>query len=311
MEFSHVSVLLNECIEALEIKPDGIYVDCTAGGGGHSEEIAKRLSGGRLIAIDRDAEAIAHAGERLKKYGERVTLVRGNFRDLKLILAGHGISGADGILIDLGVSSYQLDEPERGFSYQNDARLDMRMDQSAPLDAWTVVNTYDEAELSRIFFQYGEERYSRRIAETIVKRRKEKTIDTTHELVDIIKASMPKKALSEKGHPAKRVFQAIRIEVNGELEGLEKTLEDIYDCLNPGGVAAIITFHSLEDRMVKQYFKKMSEGCTCPKSFPVCVCGNKPKLELMRGRSKTPTEEEIRNNSRSKSARLRAARRIL
>lgn len=303
--------MLSECMEALNIKPDGIYVDCTAGGGGHSEEIAKRLKTGRLIAIDRDTDAIAHAGERLKKYGDRVTLVHGNFKDLKEILKQNGVCGADGILIDLGVSSYQLDEPERGFSYQNDARLDMRMDRSAPLDAWTVVNTYDEKELARIFFEYGEERYSRRIAELIVKRRAQKPIDTTHELVDIIKQAMPKKALSEKGHPAKRVFQAIRIEVNGELEGLKETLDNIYDCLNIGGTAAIITFHSLEDRMVKQYFKTMSEGCTCPKDFPVCVCGKKPKLELMRGRSATPSKEELNANSRSKSARLRAARRVL
>jgi len=312
MEFSHVSVMLFECIDALDIKPDGVYVDCTMGGAGHSEEIAKRLGdGGLLIAIDQDEDAIKYASKKLEKYGERVKIVKSNFRELKNILESLNISGVDGILIDLGVSSYQLDEPTRGFSYQNDARLDMRMDKSAQLDAWEVINTYSAQELSRIFFEYGEERYSKKIAELIVKERVEKSIDTTHELVDIIKRAMPKKALSEKGHPAKRVFQAVRIEVNGELDVLKTTLEDLYECLNIGGNAAILTFHSLEDRMVKQYFKKMAQGCTCPRDFPICVCGNKPKLELINRKAITASEEELLNNSRSKSAHLRAAKRVL
>lgn len=312
MEFSHVSVMLFECISALDIKPDGIYVDCTMGGGGHSEEIAKRLNdSGRLIAIDQDEDAVKYASDRLRKYGSRVTIVRDNFKNIKRILSDEGISGADGILIDLGVSSYQLDEAKRGFSYQNDARLDMRMDKSAELDAWTVVNTYTFKELSRIFYEYGEERYSRKIAELIVKEREARAIDTTHELVDIIKRAMPKKALGEKGHPAKRVFQAIRIEVNHELDVLHDTLEDLYECLNVGGVIAVLTFHSLEDRMVKQYFKKMATGCTCPPDFPVCVCKNKPKFEIINKKAITASEAELSENSRSKSAHLRAARRVL
>ena len=310
VKFSHVSVLLNECIEGLDIKPDGIYVDGTAGGGGHSFEIASRLDGGRLIAIDRDEAAIEAAGKRLAPLGERAMVVRSNYSEVKSVCETLGIEGIDGLLLDLGVSSYQLDTAERGFSYNADAPLDMRMDKSAPLSAYNVVNEYSEEELKKIIYNYGEERFSPRIAAAIVRRRSERPIETTGELVDVIKGAIPAAAREGGHHPAKRTFQAIRIEVNGELEIIEPTIKNAVDILKPGGRIAIITFHSLEDRIVKQTFADLASGCTCPRSFPVCVCGKKPQVKVISKKPILPSAEELEVNPRSRSAKLRIAEKI-
>lgn len=300
MPFVHKSVLFDESIEALQLDSSKTVVDGTAGGGGHSREIAKRA--GRLIAIDRDPDAAAVLRERLGSFGN-VTIVNGNFSDIKSILASLGIEQIDGMLLDLGVSSFQLDNAERGFSFHKDAPLDMRMSKSG-VSAYDVVNTYDEARLADIIYRYGEERYSRSIAKNIALARQEKPIKTTLELVDIIRSSMPAKEL-KKGHPARKTFQAIRIEVNSELDSLKSALCDAFDCLAPGGIIAVITFHSLEDRIVKEQFAEWTRGCTCPKEFPVCVCGNKPKGRL-EFKSKAPSQREIEENPRAHSARLRA-----
>ena len=311
IKFSHVSVLLRECIEALNIKPDGIYVDCTTGGGGHSLEIVKRLTaGGRLIAIDRDEDALRAAGERLADYADRVTFVHSNYAILQSVLADLGIPKADGVLADLGVSSYQLDTAERGFSYMQDAPLDMRMDRKQPLSARDVVNTYSEEELRRILYDYGEEKFARNIAANIVKRRSERPIETTLELAELVKGSMPKAAREGGHHPAKRTFQAIRIEVNAELSSIPPALDAAVHALNPGGRVAVITFHSLEDRLVKQKFAALSSGCTCPREFPVCVCGKKPVVRVITKKPVTAGEDELEENPRSRSAKLRVAEKI-
>lgn len=310
MDMTHNPVMLFECIDALDIKPDGIYVDGTLGRAGHSSEIAKRLNSGRLISIDRDMVAIDAAKKKMAEYGDKVTFVHNDFRNLKSILEELHIDKIDGILLDLGVSSPQLDDASRGFSYMADAPLDMRMDRSANLSAYDVINGYDEASLRRIFFEYGEERYSSKIAAKIVKAREEKPIETTLELVDLIKSAMPAAALREKQHPAKRCFQAIRIAVNDELGALSQVLEDAIDCLADAGRIAIITFHSLEDRIVKKSFNEQANPCTCPPSFPVCVCGKTPKLKLVSRKPIVPTSEEVETNPRARSAKLRVAERI-
>lgn len=311
IKFSHVSVLLRECIEALNIKPDGIYVDCTTGGGGHSLEIVKRLTaGGRLIAIDRDEDALRAAGERLADYADRVTFVHSNYAMLQSVLADLGIPKADGVLADLGVSSYQLDTAERGFSYMQDAPLDMRMDREQPLSARDVVNTYSEEELRRILYDYGEEKFARNIAANIVKQRSERPIETTLELAELVKGSMPKAAREGGHHPAKRTFQAIRIEVNAELSSIPPALDAAVHALNPGGRVAVITFHSLEDRLVKQKFAALSSGCTCPREFPVCVCGKKPVVRIITKKPVTAGDDELEVNPRSRSAKLRVAEKI-
>ena len=309
-EFYHVSVLLDECIDGLNIKPDGIYVDGTLGGAGHSSQIAKRLTTGMLIGIDRDPVALKAAGERLAPFGERVKLVHSNFCEIKQVLEDLGIDGVDGILLDLGVSSPQLDDGSRGFSYMADAPLDMRMNNEDPLTAGDVVNTWSQEELKRILYDYGEERYAPRIAEAICRRRAEKPIETTLELVDIIRGAMPAAALREKQHPAKRSFQAIRIAVNDELGSVEKVMRDAIPCLNPEGRLAIITFHSLEDRIVKNGMAAAAKGCTCPPSFPVCVCGKKPKVKLISRKPITSTQEELDRNPRARSAKLRICEKI-
>jgi len=308
VEFSHTPVLLEECIEALAIRPDGIYLDGTAGGGGHSFEIAKRLTTGRLIAVDKDKQAIAAAGRRLAPF-PLAQVVQGDFADIPRILKELSIPGADGVLLDLGVSSHQLDTPERGFSYSVDAPLDMRMSGEGPTAA-DLLNTATEEELSDIFFRYGEEKFSRRIARSIVEARRVKPLETTGELVDLIYASIPAAARREGGHPAKRVFQAVRIAVNGELDSLEKALNGIFDILNPGGRFAVITFHSLEDRMVKQAFASFTKGCTCPPDFPVCVCGHTPRGRLVTKKPVLPGKEELAKNPRSKSAKLRTIEKL-
>ena len=311
IRFSHVSVLLRECIEALQIKPNGIYVDCTTGGGGHSLEIAKRLTdGGRLIAIDRDEDALRAAGKRLADFADRVTFVHSNYAMLQSVLADLGIPGVDGVLADLGVSSYQLDTAERGFSYMQDAPLAMRMDREQPLRAYDVVNTYSEEELRRIFYDFGEEKFARNIAANIVKKRSERPIETTLELAELVKASMPKTAREGGHHPAKRTFQAIRIEVNSELSSIPPALDAAVHALNPGGRIAVITFHSLEDRLVKQKFAALSSGCTCPREFPVCVCGKKPVVRVITKKPVTAGEDELAVNPRSRSAKLRVAEKI-
>jgi 16S rRNA (cytosine1402-N4)-methyltransferase len=310
MEYGHAPVLLNECIEGLQIKPDGIYVDGTLGRGGHSVEIAKRLTTGRLIGIDRDMTAIREAGERLAPYGDRFTAVHGNFSLLRELLAGLGIEKADGMLFDLGVSSPQLDDSERGFSYMNDAPLDMRMDKSQGLTAWNVVNEWPEDELRRVLFEYGEERYSHRIAAEIVKRRERGPINTTFELVDAVKSAMPAAALREKQHPAKRTFQGIRIAVNDELNSIALMLGDAADMLNPGGRLCVISFHSLEDRLVKNAIHAREKGCTCPPDFPVCVCGFRQTLRSVSRKPITPEKDELESNPRSRSAKLRVAERV-
>ena len=309
-QFSHVSVLLYECMEGLDIKPDGIYVDGTAGGGGHSYEIASRLTTGRLIAIDRDDEAIAAARVRLVPLGERALVVKSNYSDVRNVLSSLGINKIDGMLLDLGVSSYQLDTAERGFSYNADAPLDMRMDTTSPFSAYNVVNEYSFEELKKVIYNYGEERFAPKIASAIVKYREKKPVETTGELVSIIKGAMPAAAREGGHHPAKRTFQAIRIEVNGELAIIEPTIKDAVDLLNPGGRIAIITFHSLEDRIVKQTYADLASGCTCPKNFPVCVCGKKPTVKVISRKPVLPSEEELEVNPRSRSAKLRVAEKI-
>lgn len=302
MEFAHKSVLFDEAISALELNENKIIADGTAGGGGHSREIAKKA--GRLIAIDQDPDAIKVLNERLSAF-DNVDIVHSNFSEIKNILRELNIGGIDGMLLDLGVSSFQLDNGGRGFSFHQDAPLDMRMSKQG-LSAFDVVNGYDEASLADIIWRYGEEKYSRSIAKNIVIARQEKPIETTFELVDIIRQSMPAREL-KKGHPARKTFQAIRIEVNGELERLRAALDNAFDCLNPNGIIAVISFHSLEDRIVKEKFADWTRGCTCPKEFPVCVCGNKPKGELL-FKSKSPSVQELEENPRARSSRLRAFR---
>ena len=309
-EFHHISVLLQECLDGLDIKPDGIYVDGTLGGAGHSSQIAKRLTTGRLIGIDRDPVALQAAGERLAPYGDRVTLVHSNFCDIAQVLQDLQIPGVDGILLDLGVSSPQLDDGSRGFSYMADAPLDMRMNNQDALQADTVVNTWSQEELRRILYAYGEERYAPQIASAICRRREQAPIRTTFELVDVIRSAMPASALREKQHPAKRSFQAIRIAVNDELGAVEKVMEDAIPLLNPGGRLAVITFHSLEDRIVKNAMAAAAKGCTCPPSFPVCVCGKKPLVQLCSRKPITATDEELEANPRSRSAKLRVCRKL-
>lgn len=308
--FSHRSVLLEPCMEALAIKSEGIYVDGTAGGGGHSYEIAKRLTTGRLIAIDQDEAAIKAASAKLSCYGDRVTVVRNNFRNVADVLDMLGIGKIDGILMDLGVSSYQLDTPERGFSYMADAPLDMRMDARAEKTAYDVVNTYSEFDLRRILFDYGEEKFAPRIAARIVKARGDKPIETTGELTALIKSAIPAAARDGGHHPAKRSFQAIRIEVNAELDVIRPALESAMRRLNPGGRMAVITFHSLEDRIVKQTFADMASGCTCPRGLPVCVCGKTPQVKVISRKPILPDEEELESNPRSRSAKLRVAEKL-
>ena len=309
-EFHHVSVLLDECIEGLDIKPDGTYVDGTLGGAGHSSQIAKRLTTGHHIGIDRDPVALKAAGERLAPYGDRVTLVHSNFCEIRQVLEDLDIPGVDGILLDLGVSSPQLDDSSRGFSYMADAPLDMRMNSEDTLSAYDVVNTWSQEELKRILFDYGEERYAPRIASAICSRREEKAIETTLELVDVIRSAMPAAALREKQHPAKRSFQAIRIAVNDELGSVEKVMRDAIPCLNPGGRLAVITFHSLEDRIVKNAMAAASKGCTCPPNFPVCVCGKKPQVKLITRKPIVSGDEELDRNPRARSAKLRICEKI-
>lgn len=308
--FSHMPVMPKETIDALSIKPDGIYVDCTAGGGGHSELIAKRLSGGRLISIDRDEEAVAACSQRLAPYGGTVSVIRGNFRDVKSILAGEGIDKIDGFLIDLGVSSHQIDTPERGFSYMADGPLDMRMSRDGGKTAFDVVNGYTADELTRIFYEYGEEKFAGRIARRIVAARETSPIKTTGELAGLTVEAVPKSSVPRGSHPAKRVFQAIRIEVNGELDVIEPTLRDACGMLSVGGRAAVLTFHSLEDRIVKRTFSDMFTDCVCPPDFPVCVCGHRATMRQVTKKPVTAGEEEINANPRSRSAKLRAAEKI-
>ena len=310
MEFSHVPVMLQPCIDALNIKPDGIYVDGTLGRAGHSREIAKRLTTGRLICIDRDQAALDAAPGRLEGLMDKVTLVHGNFGDLAAILDSLNIPAVDGMLFDLGVSSPQLDDASRGFSYMQDAPLDMRMDQTNELDAYKVVNTWAEEELKRILWVYGEERYSGPIARNIVNKRAEKPIETTLELVDIIKGAMPAAALREKQHPAKRSFQAIRIAVNDELGAVETMVADAVPRLNVGGRLAIISFHSLEDRIVKTGMAEFAKGCTCPPDFPVCVCGKKPQIKLTPRKPIVADAKELGINPRARSAKLRVAEKL-
>ena len=305
MEFNHYSVMLNETIESLNIKPDGIYVDGTLGGGGHSFEIAKRLTTGHLYGIDQDEAAIEAASERLKDYKEHFTAIRANYKDAVSILKEKGIGGVDGIVLDLGVSSYQLDTAERGFSYKADSPLDMRMDRRQKLSAYDIVNTYPIKELFRIIRDYGEDKFAQNIAKHIVQARETKPIETTFELNEIIKAAIPMKMRVEGGHPSKRTFQAIRIECNHELDVLRDSLDEMIDYLKPGGRLSIITFHSLEDRIVKTSFKKNEDPCTCPKNFPVCVCGKVSKGTQITRKPIVPTDEELSQNSRSKSAKLR------
>lgn len=310
IKFSHRSVLLDECMEGLAIKPNGIYIDGTAGGGGHSAEIARHLEDGRLIAIDQDEAAIQAASNRLAPLGKNTTVVRSNFCEIARVCESLGVDAIDGVLMDLGVSSYQLDTPERGFSYQADAPLDMRMDKRKALDAYTVVNTYTEQEIKKILFTYGEERFAPAIAAAIVRRRAERPIESTGELADLIKYAMPPAAREGGHHPAKRSFQAIRIEVNGELDVIEPAIRDSVRLLKPGGRIAIITFHSLEDRMVKQAFASLAQGCTCPRSFPVCVCGNRPTVKVVTRKPILPSTEELEQNPRSRSAKLRVAEKL-
>lgn len=306
MEFKHTSVLLEETIEGLQVKPDGIYVDGTLGGGGHSYLIASKLKeNGRLIGIDQDEEAIAAAGKRLEPFQDKVTLIRDNYCNAKSAIQRLGIEKVDGIVLDLGVSSYQLDNAGRGFSYQYDAALDMRMDTRQSVSAREIVNHYPEMDLFHVIRDYGEEKFAKNIAKHIVAARKDKPIETTGELNEIIKAAIPAKMRAVGGHPSKRTFQAIRIECNRELEVLENSLDDFIDMLNPGGKLCIITFHSLEDRIVKSAFRKNENPCTCPPDFPVCVCGRVSKGQVISKKPILPSEEEVRENKRSKSAKLR------
>ena len=306
MEFKHKSVLLDETIESLNIKPNGIYVDGTLGGGGHSYEIAKRLTdGGRLIGIDQDEDAIRAAKERLSEFADRVTIVRDNYCNMPKVLDELGISKVDGILLDIGVSSYQLDEAERGFTYKQDAPLDMRMDQRQEMTAKDIVNGYSEEDLYRIIRDYGEDKFAKNIAKHIVQARQVKPVETTFELDEIIKAAIPMKFRATGGHPAKKTFQAIRIELNRELEVLDESIDAMTDLLNDNGRLCIITFHSLEDRIVKTRFRKNENPCTCPPDFPVCVCGKKPKGKVITRKPIVPDEEELKENKRAKSSKLR------
>ncbi|WP_434309329.1 16S rRNA (cytosine(1402)-N(4))-methyltransferase RsmH [Hominifimenecus sp. rT4P-3] len=312
MEFRHVSVLLEPSLENLAIRPDGVYVDGTLGGGGHSFHIAERLgSKGRLIGIDRDAAAIQAAGERLKPYHEKVTIVKDNYGNIRDVLNSLQISGVDGILLDLGVSSYQLDTAERGFSYMADAPLDMRMDQEEARTARDIVNEYNEEELYRMIRDYGEDKFARNIARHICKEREKEPIETTGQLVRVIEQAIPKKIQKTGGHPAKRTFQAIRIELNRELTVLDEVVDTMIDCLNPGGRLCIITFHSLEDRIVKGRFRTAEDPCICPKNFPVCVCGRKSKGHVVTRKPILPTEQEMRENPRAKSAKLRVFEKMI
>lgn len=310
MEYTHTPVLLHECLNALAVRPDGVYVDGTLGRAGHSREIAGLLTTGRLIAIDRDQAALDAAPERFGALMDKVTLVHGNFRDLAAILDGLGLPAVDGMLFDLGVSSPQLDDQSRGFSYMHDAPLDMRMDRTAPLTAADVVNTWDREQLKRILWTYGEERYSGPIAAAIVRARADRPIETTLQLAELIRSAMPPSALREKQHPAKRSFQAIRIAVNDELHGLEEMLPAALDRLGPGGRLAVISFHSLEDRIVKQALAEAAQGCTCPPDFPVCVCGRTPRIKLISRKPVTPSEDELCLNPRARSAKLRIAEKL-
>ena len=311
IEFSHISVLLNECIEGLNIRDGFTYVDATAGGGGHSLEIAKRMGkNSRLICFDRDRTAIAAATERLHDYIDRVTFVNDNFSSLERVIREFGIENLGGVLADLGCSSYQFDTPERGFSYMHDAPLDMRMDTDSPLSAYEVVNEYSEDRLKRLIFEYGEERFAPRIASAIVKRRAVAPIKTTHELSDIIKSAIPAAKRADGPHPAKRTFQAIRIEVNAELDAIEPMIRTAASNLVAGGRIAIISFHSLEDRIVKQTYRALTEGCTCPKDFPICICGKKPQVKDLTKKPILPTDEELVANPRSRSAKLRVAEKL-
>ena len=309
MEFSHFPVMLDECIKGLNVREDGTYVDGTAGGGGHSSEIAKRLTTGRLFSLDQDPDAVKAATERLSVYPQ-AKVIKTNFRYMTDALSEKGITKVDGVMLDLGVSSYQLDTAERGFSYSSDAPLDMRMDNRKTLSAYDVVNKYSEQELKRILFEYGEERFAPQIAASIIRAREKKYINTTAELSDIIKYSIPSAAREGGHHPAKRSFQAIRIEVNSELDVIEPAIRDAVSLLNAGGRIAIITFHSLEDRIVKQAFASLASGCTCPKDFPVCVCGNKPKVRLVNRKPLLPSRLELEENPRSRSAKLRIAEKL-
>lgn len=307
-EFSHYSVMLNECIDGLNIRPDGLYLDCTAGGGGHSLEIVRRLGeGGKLIAIDQDAAAIEAVKKRLAGYEDRFETVHENFRSVKAILNGRK---ADGAIIDLGVSSYQLDTPERGFSYLHDAPLDMRMNPEAEITAYDVINGWSEKELSQIFFNYGEEKFANRIAAAICRKRAEAPIETTLALAEIVRSALPGMSFSDTAHPEKRVFQAVRIEVNHELEIIPPTVKDLISCLKPGGRLVILTFHSLEDREVKNAFAEAAKGCTCPPSFPVCVCGKTPDIRIITKKPLLPSEKELSENVRSHSAKLRIAEKL-
>ena len=311
IEFSHRSVLLDECMQGLAIRPDGVYLDGTAGGGGHSSEIARRLSDdGLLIAIDQDETAVAVVTERLSSFGLRARVVRNNFCELRAVCKEQGIDEIDGLLLDLGVSSYQLDTPERGFSYQADAPLDMRMDERKSLSAYEVVNTYSQEKLKKILFDYGEERFAPAIAAAIVKQREIRPIETTAELSNLIKYAIPLAAREGGHHPAKRSFQAIRIEVNAELDVIEPAIRDAVSLLRRGGRIAIITFHSLEDRIVKQTFADLASGCTCPRDFPICVCGKKPTVKIVTKKPILPSKEELEENPRSRSAKLRVAEKL-
>lgn len=309
-EFHHVSVLLEECIQGLAIKPDGIYVDGTLGGAGHSSRIAAKLTTGRLIGIDRDNVALEAAAERLRPFEDRVTLVHANFCDMDQALEKLGIDKVDGILLDLGVSSPQLDDGQRGFSYMTDAPLDMRMNGEDTRDARQIVNTWSYEELKRILYDYGEERFAPRIAAAICRRREQAPVETTLELVDVIKSAMPASALREKQHPAKRSFQAIRIAVNDELGAVETVMKKAVPLLNPGGRLAVITFHSLEDRIVKNAMAEAAKGCTCPPSFPVCVCGKKPQVRIVTRKPIVSGEEELERNPRARSAKLRICEKL-
>jgi 16S rRNA (cytosine1402-N4)-methyltransferase len=311
MEFEHRTVLLDRTIEYLKVVPDGVYVDCTLGGGGHSLEILKRLGErGRLIGIDRDQNAIKAAGERLASFSDKAVLVHGNFKDIRRIVHGIGITAVDGVVMDLGVSSHQLDRRERGFSYMQDAPLDMRMDRQQSLTAMEVVNTYSEADLARVISGYGEERWARRIAAFIVREREKALIKTTGQLVDIIKAAIPASARRKGPHPAKRTFQALRIEVNDELGILERAVKDGVDLLKSGGRICVITFHSLEDRKIKNIFRELENPCTCPPKAPACVCGKKPVIRVVTRKPAVPDKEEIQQNPRARSAGLRVAEKL-
>ncbi len=306
MAFEHTTVLLHETVDGLNVRPDGIYVDATLGGGGHASEVCRRLSGtGRLIGIDQDADAIEAAGRRLEGFGEKVTIIRSNYRDMKPELHRLGIDGVDGITLDLGVSSYQLDTADRGFSYRMDAPLDMRMDQRQKMTARDIINGYSEAELFRVIRDYGEDRFAKNIAKHIVAEREKKPIETTGQLNEIIRHAIPMKIQKTGGHPSKRTFQAIRIELNHELEVLRDSLDEMIDMLHPGGRICVITFHSLEDRIVKSAFRRNENPCTCPSHFPVCVCGKVSKGKVITRKPILPSEEEMESNPRSKSAKLR------